>query len=376
MAARAPLAIIGIGCRFPGADTPEQLWDLIEEPEGALVPAPRARPVVLDSGLVEGVRRFDARRCDVDPEPVDPEPVGQRHDVLLATAGDALRAAGHTEESVAGRSVGVFLGQRDDTRGDARTFRTTTAADDTVAGRISAAWGLRGPRTTVDAACSSGVLAVHLACESLRAGECDTALAGGVGADDTGVLVLTRLDRAVADGHTVHAVILGTARTSAARSTRSSAEGYLQVIGRACVNAGVLPEKIGYVEAHGSGAPAGDRVELQAIGTAIGIRRPAAEPCLVGSVTSDIGAEAAGGIAGLIKAALVLRHRRLPACARHARSTSSVDWAGLGIAPVDHTMDWPYQGAAIAGVNTRGLSGTFVHIVVGEPPRADLVGTV
>jgi acyl transferase domain-containing protein len=139
------------------------------------------------------------------------------------------------------------------------------------------------------------------------------------------------------------------------------------VINRTCANAGIGPERIGYVEAHGNAAPAGDTIELQAIGTAIGSRRQPGQPCLVGSVKSNIGhPEAAGGVAGLIKAALVVRHRRVPAGPHCARPTSSVDWTGLGIAPVLDHVDWPCPGAAVAGVNTYGLSGIFVHLVVGE----------
>jgi 3-oxoacyl-[acyl-carrier-protein] synthase II len=276
-----------------------------------------------------------------------------------------------------------------------------------ASGRISHAWDLRGPCATVDAACSSGTLAVHLACQSLRTGECDTALAGGVslvlGTDHTlgyraagllsdsghcafaderadgfvrtdgaGVLVLKRLATARADGDTVHAVIIGSAQASKGRTAKAiiapSVEGYLQVIDRACANAGIDPGLVGYVEAHGNAAPAGDRIELQAIGAAIGTRRPPGRPCLVGSVKSNIGhPEAAGGIAGLIKAALAVRNRRLPASLHCERPTPLVDWPGLGIAPIKEPLDWPGADRAVAGVNTYGLSGIFVHILVSEP---------
>jgi 3-oxoacyl-[acyl-carrier-protein] synthase II len=432
MSAHEPIAIVGMGCRFPGATTPEQLWDLLETSVDAVAPAApaerfdavalydpaprkRGRLVSLDGGFVDHSRGFDAARFGVterEAAVLDPQ-----HKVLLTTAWDALSDAGHTEESLAGRPVGVFMGQSTAEHWDTVRHRASVdmytiagaAARSMASGRISNAWDLRGPCATVDAACSSGTLAVHLACQSLRTGECDTALAGGVSlvlgtdhtvgysaagmlsaggrcrfgdenadgfvrSDGAGVVVLRRLDRALADGDTVHAVILGTAQASKGRTAKAiiapSVEGYLQVIARACVNAGVLPERIGYVEAHGNAAPSGDRIELQAIGTAIGIRRPAEQPCLVGSVKSNIGhPEAAGGIAGLIKTAMALRHRRLPASLHCEHPTSSVDWNGLGIAPVGQSMDWPYEGAAIAGVNTYGLSGTFVHIVVGEPPR-------
>ncbi|MEU3765028.1 polyketide synthase [Amycolatopsis keratiniphila] len=256
---------------------------------------------------------------------------------------------------------------------------------------------------------SSGTLAVHLACQSLRTGECDTALAGGVSlvldthrtvgysaagmlspsgrcrfghedadgfvrSDGAGVLVLKRLSRAQADGDTIHALILGSAQASKGRTAKAiiapSLEGYLHVITRACAVADVSPDRIAYVEAHGNAAPADDHTELHAIGAAIGVHRPADRPCLVGSVKTNIGhPEAAGGIAGLIKAALAARNRTVPASLHNDQPTSQVDWTGLGIAPVPRTIDWPDSESAIAGVSTYGLSGTFVHILVGQPPH-------
>jgi 3-oxoacyl-[acyl-carrier-protein] synthase II len=396
-----PIAIVGWGCRFPCANTPRQLWDL-------LVAGVDATGNPLDTEV------FDAELFGVterEAAVLDPQ-----HKVLLTTAWDALRDAGFTAGSAAGRDIGVFMGQStgehwDNLHGKAVDMYSIAgaAARSMAAGRISNAWDLRGPCATVDAACSSGTLAVHLACQSLRTGECDTALAGGVSlvlgtehttgyaaagllstsgrcrfadedadgfvrADGAGVLVLKRLEQALSDNDIVHAMILGSAQASKGRTAKAiiapSAEGYLQVISRACASAGITPGQIGYLEAHGNAAPAGDRIELQAIGTAIGSQRPTGEPCLVGSVKSNLGhPEAAGGLAGLIKTALAVRHREVPATLHCPQPTSSVDWAGLGIKPVvDHT-DWPYPGPAVAGVNTYGLSGTFVHLVVGEPPR-------
>jgi acyl transferase domain-containing protein len=196
---------------------------------------------------------------------------------------------------------------------------------------------------------------------------------GFVRSDGAGVVVLKRLAQARTDGDTIHAVILGSAQASKGRTAKAiiapSVAGYLQVINRACANAGITPARIGYIEAHGNAAPAGDTIELQAIGAAVGAHRPPGHPCLVGSVKTNIGhPEAAGGVAGLIKAALVLRHRSIPASLHCPQPTASVDWTGLGVAPVRDHRAWPYPGAAIAGVNTYGLSGIFVHIVVGEPP--------
>lgn len=427
-----PIAIVGMGCRFPGAPTYARLWELLGEGVDAVVPvapagrvstadlydpAPRrsGRVVSRDGGFVDYATGFDAEQFGIterEAAVLDPQ-----HQALLTTTRDALHDAGLSAESIAGCDVGVFMGQSTGEHWDALRAHVPVdmyaiagaAARSMASGRISHAWDLRGPCATVDAACSSGTLAVHLACQSLRTGECDTALAGGVSlvlgtdhtvgysaagmlsatgrcrfadenadgfirSDGAGVVVLKRLEQAQADGDTIHAVILGSAQASKGRTAKAiiapSVEGYLQVINRACTNAGIAPEHIGYVEAHGNAAPAGDTIELQAIGTAIGRRREPGLPCLVGSVKTNIGhPEAAGGLAGLIKAALVVRHRSVPASLYGAQPTSSVDWTGLGITGVRDQLTWPYPGAAVAGVSTYGLSGIFVHIVVGEPPR-------
>ncbi len=422
MSSHEPIAIVGMGCRFPGATTYQQLWHLLDDQVDAVASAaPSDRFDAADlhdprrrGGFVDYTSGFDADGLGIterEAAVLDPQ-----HQVLLTTARDALRDAGFADASVAARDVGVFMGQSTGEHWDTLRAGTTVdmyaiagaAARSMASGRISYCWDLRGPCATVDAACSSGTLAVHLACQSLRTGECDTALAGGVSlvlgtdhtvgysaagllsaagrcrfadeqadgfvrSDGAGVVVLKRLDEALWHGDTVHAVILGSAQASKGRTAKAiiapSVEGYLQVITRACANAGIPPARIGYVEAHGNAAPTGDTIELRAIGTAIGVHREPGRPCLVGSVKTNIGhPEAAGGLAGLIKAALAVRHRRLPASLHCSAPTTSVDWSGLGIAPVRDPLAWPDLGPAIAGVNTYGLSGTFVHIVVGEPP--------
>ncbi|WP_436499214.1 polyketide synthase [Actinokineospora sp. HUAS TT18] len=399
-----PIAIVGMGARLPGAADYRALWALLRDGVDAVAAGAFIDPAAgFDRDLFGVTEREDAI---IDPQ----------HRVLLTTTWDALLDAGCTAESLAGEEVGVFMGQStgehwDSLRANAKVDMYAiagTAARSMASGRISNAWDLRGPCATVDAACSSGTLAVHLACQSLRTGECDVAVAGGVSlvlgvdhtlgyaaagllsptgrcrfgaedadgfvrADGAGAVVLKRLSTALADADMIHATILGSAQASKGRTAKAiiapSVEGYLQVIHRACDSAGIAPEQIGYVEAHGNAAPRGDTIELQAIGQAIGVGRREGRPCLVGSVKSNIGhPEAAGGVAGLIKTALALHHRTLPASLHSEQPTSSVDWSGLGIAPVPETIAWPYRGTAIAGVNTYGLSGTFVHLLVGEPP--------
>ncbi|MEU8636321.1 polyketide synthase [Amycolatopsis sp. NPDC048633] len=419
-----PIAIVGMGCRFPGAAGPDALWELLDArsdvvvgaaPPGRFdaaelydpVPRRRGRLVSLAGGFLDE-EEFDAGSFGVSEREaamLDPQ-----HRVLLTTTRDALADAGLA--GIEGREIGVFMGQStgehwDGLQATADMYAIAGAAARSMAsGRISYAWDLRGPCATVDAACSSGTVAVHLACQSLRTGECDTAVAGGVSlvlgtdhtlgysaagmlspsgrcrfgdeeadgfvrSDGAGVVVLKRLGQALADGDRIHALVLGSAQASKGRTAKAiiapSEEGYRQVIGRACAQAGIAPAEIGYVEAHGNAAPAGDVVELRAIGAAIGSGRAPGQPCLVGSVKSNIGhPEAAGGLAGLIKTALVVRHRRVPATLGCPNPTSAVDWAGLGIALAASPADWPYPGRALAGVSTYGLSGTFVHLVVGE----------
>ncbi|MDO3645852.1 polyketide synthase [Nocardia mangyaensis] len=401
-----PIAIVGMGCRFPGAFDPRQLWHLLCTGQDALAVG---RSPDCTTDFVPG----DFHLTDRESAEIDPQ-----HKALLLTARDALRDAGLDENQVAGQGIGIFMGQSTAEHWDTRASEypvdmyaiAGSAARSMASGRIGYAWDLRGPCATVDAACSSGTLAVHLACQALRTGECDTALAGGVSlvlgtdhtvgyaaagmlsptgrcrfgsedadgfvrSDGAGVLVLKPLTCARRDGDRIHAVIHGSAQASKGRTAKAviapSLEGYLQVIERACATAGLAPEQLGYIEAHGNAAPAGDHLELQAIGTAIGSLRPPGQPCLVGSIKSNLGhPEAAGGLAGLIKAALTLKHRHIPATLHCEHPTSAVDWPGLGIAAVRTGIDWPYPGPAYAGVNTYGLSGTFVHLVLGAAEQS------
>ncbi|WP_433662334.1 polyketide synthase [Nocardia sp. CA-128927] len=401
MSLSEPIAIVGMGCRFPGATDHRQLWELLCASADAL--AGGEAPDCTADFVPGDFHLTDRENAELDPQ----------HKALLLTARDALRDAGLDNNQIAGQDIGIFMGQSTAEHWDTRPLDRPVdmyaiagaAARSMASGRIGYAWDLRGPCATVDAACSSGTLAVHLACQALRTGECDTALAGGVSlvlgtdhtdgyaaagmlsrtgrcrfgseeadgfvrSDGAAVLVLKTLTHARRDGDQIHALIHGSAQASKGRTAKAviapSVEGYLQVIERACATAGLTPDLLGYIEAHGNAAPSGDHLELQAIGTAIGRHRPATQPCLVGSIKSNIGhPEAAGGLAGLMKTALALQHRHIPATLHCDHPTSAVDWPGLGIAAVRTGTDWPYSGPPYAGVNTYGLSGTFVHLVLG-----------
>jgi 3-oxoacyl-[acyl-carrier-protein] synthase II len=401
-----PIAIIGMGCRAPGADSPDALWQLLCAGRDVVTAGayPGGYLTTTEPFAPDAYALTEREATTLDPQ----------HRVLLQTTASALADAGVDPALWAGAGIGVFMGQSTGEHWDGlRTRRPAdmyaiagAAARSMASGRLAYAWDLRGPCATVDAACSSGALAVHLACQSLRAGECDTALAGGVSlvlgtdhtdgytaarmlsptgrcrfgderadgfvrADGCGVVVLKTLSRAASDGDRVHALILASAQASKGRTAKAiiapSVEGYQQVITRAAAQAGISPGCLNYVEAHGNGVPAGDRIELQAIGAAVGAQREPGWPCLVGSAKTNLGhSEAAAGVLGLIKTALVLRHRYIPASLHCPEPTSAVAWQALNIAPVPHGLDWPTPEPAFAGVNTYGLSGTFVHLLLRE----------
>ena len=290
------------------------------------------------------------------------------------------------------------------TPSSARAPRTSVAA-----GRISYALGLQGPAMSIDTACSSSLVAVHLACQSLRSGESDVALAGGVNlilgpwvtdlhvegagaqpdgrcrtfdatadgyvrGEGCGVVVLKRLSDAVAAGDPVLAVIRGTALNHDGRSgglTVPNGQAQQALIAAALADAGVAAKDVGYVEAHGTGTPLGDPIEMRALDAAYGRDRD--DPLLVGSVKSNIGhLEAAAGIAGLIKVVLALQHDAIPAHLHFQEPSPHIDWEHIGGAdPHRARRAWPGAGAGrVAGVSAFGFSGTNAHVVVGEAPAA------
>lgn len=382
-------------CRFPSAATSAELWKPLCDEVDAV-----------ESGIAVDFEPGEFAVTARENATLDPQ-----HRALLVCARDALLDAGTDPNSLAGEDIGVFMGQStgehwDSLPGPADMYAIATAAARSMAsGRISYAWDLRGPCTTVDAACSSGTLAVHLACQSLRTGECDTALAGGVSlvlgtdhtngcaaagmlsptgrcrfahdeadgfvrSDGAGVLVLKRLS-SVRPDETVHALILGSAQASKGRTAKAiiapSIEGYLQVIGRATAVAGIEPARIAYVEAHGNAAPAGDLIELQAIGAAVGTHLPPGHPVPGGLDEQQHRPPRGRGRPGQVDEGSTGRAPPQGAASLHSdQPTAQVDWAGLNIAPVTGVTDWPDAGPAVAGVSAYGLSGVFVHILVGS----------
>ncbi|MFF7794225.1 beta-ketoacyl synthase N-terminal-like domain-containing protein [Streptomyces sp. NPDC007991] len=424
------IAIVGMGCRFPGARGVRAFWQLLEHNTDAVTPVPEDRfdvrryhstrpgepgtTVSRHGGFIDDLYGFDAAFFGIAPREalaMDPQ---QR--VLLQVVWEALEDAHILPSSLAGSRTGVFVGQataeyadlaesggQQDVHGMAGSrLRTMTA------GRLSFALDLRGPSLMVDTACSSSLVAVHLARQSLLTGESDLAVAAGVNAvlspsdaitysqggmlapdgrckfadasgdgfvrsEGVGTVLLKRLPDALRDGDQILAVLRGSAVTNDGQGSgtllQPAVSGQTEMIRSACHSAGIIPDRLDYVEAHGTGTPVGDDVELRALAQALGDEgRSRSRPLPIGSVKTNIGhAEAAAGIAGLIKTVLIARHRTIPA-SLHLRTPHPAlagDAATLACV-TRNTPLVPGGRAAVMGVSSFGLSGTNAHVVVGE----------
>ncbi|MGA5810666.1 type I polyketide synthase [Streptomyces cellulosae] len=429
--AQEPIAIVGIGCRFPGANGPQALWDLLTDGRDVIrdippdrfdvdrwyepAPATPGRTHSRWGGFVDDLAGFDAAFFGLAPreaEAMDPQ---QR--LVLECAWDALSDAGIAPASLAGSRTGVFVGMiavnywdlLDHERPGVYDITGTSRA--VVSGRLSYALDAHGPSVCVDTACSSSLVAVHLACQSLRAGECDTALAAGVNAvlvpdesiaysqarmlsthgrckfadssgdgfvrsDGAGVIVLRPLARALADGDRVYAVVLGSACNNDGQQSgyllTPAEAGQSALIRTALRNSALKPGDLDYVEAHGTGTRVGDAVELRALAELLRGQRSTADPCLIGSVKTNIGhTEGAAGIAGLIKTALAMHHGRIPASLHLTDPNPAIDWENTPLRVPTRLMRWPRRSGrrATAGVSSFGIGGTNAHVVLRAPER-------
>jgi acyl transferase domain-containing protein/acyl carrier protein len=425
-----PIAIVGLGCRFPGgANDPDAFWELLRSGTDAVTEVPRDRwdidayydqdpdaPGKMTTrygGFLDAVDGFDAAFFDISPGEADAMDPQQR--LLLEVSWEALEHAGLSPDRLAGSKTGVFVGIcfNDYARliGPARQtdpYSGMGNAFSVAAGRISYVLGLEGPCMAVDTACSSSLVTIHLACQALRAGECDVALAGGVNlmlapettvyfsrlramapdgrcktfdarangyvrGEGCGVVVLKRLSAALADGDRVLAIVRGTAVNQDGKSnglTAPNGPAQEAVIRRALEQAGVKPSSVGYVEAHGTGTPLGDPIELQALGAALGEGRAEGRPLLVGSVKTNIGhTEGAAGVAGVIKTVLALMHDTLPPSLHFEAPNPHVSWSELPLEVVREATPWARgTRARIAGVSSFGMSGTNAHVLLEEAP--------
>ena len=380
---------------------------LTASPSASTLPLPRG-------GFLERVDLFDAAFFGISPR--EAASMDPQHRFLLEVAWEALEDAGLTRESISGSRTGVFTGlwtgdyenRMAASRAGPSLEMTTGGGRFAAAGRVSYVFNLRGPSLVVDTASSSSLVAVHLACQSLRLGECDIALAGGVNlilspsvsaafseagmlspdgrckfadaaangyarGEGCGVVVLKRVPAALANGDRIYAVIAGGAvRNDGGQALflAPSLEGQTDLLGAAYENAGVKPAGVLYVEAHGPGTPAGDPVEIQALAAVLSKRRSPGRPLLTGSVKTNIGhLEAAAGVAGLIKTALSLHHRAIPASLHFHEPSPRVNWPGARIKVLTEPFVLtPKEERVFAGVSSFGLTGTNAHLVLGSAP--------
>ncbi|WP_218081862.1 type I polyketide synthase [Anthocerotibacter panamensis] len=423
-----PIALVGMGCRFPGAPDPRAFWELLLSGQDAIteIPADRwdcqalydpdlSEPGTMNSrwgGFLEALDRFDARFFGVSPGEATHMDPQQR--LLLEVAWESLEYAGLDPTTLAGSATGVYVGMGssdyayrcglDPTALSA--YSPTGHALSIAANRLSYFLDVHGPSLVVDTACSSSLMAVHLACQSLWLGEVDLALAGGVNAilapnttislaqawmlapdgrcksfdarangyvrsEGCGVVVLKRLSDAVAAGDRVLAVIRGSAANQDGRASALTAPSVVAqkaVIRRALAQANVAPAAVDYVEAHGVGSLLTDGVEWQALTAVLGEGRTAGPSVVLGCVKTQIGhLEWAAGISSLIKAVLCLQHEKIPA---HGHGTQINPELGPSSLFLPQTLQsWPRgERPRIAGVNAFGLGGTNVHLVIAEAP--------
>ncbi|AUX47811.1 6-deoxyerythronolide-B synthase [Sorangium cellulosum] len=433
-----PIAVVGMACRLPGAAGLLAFWRLLCEGIDAVKEAPRSRwdPEALfdldpsapgkmntrAGGFLDHIDQFEPQFFGISPrEAVHMDP---QQRLMLELSWEALEDAGLVAEELKGSRAGVFFGVAWTDyamlvhRGGSGAIAQHTVTGfhrSIVANRVSYALGLQGPSLSIDTACSSSLVAVHLACESLRRGESTIALAGGVNlnlipestigvskfgalspdgrcftfdarangyvrGEGGGVVVLKPLSRAIADGDPVYCVIRGSAVNNDGSSnglTAPNPAAQEAVLRAAYARAGVDPADVDYVEAHGTGTLLGDPIEARALGAVLGPGRTADRPLLVGSVKTNIGhLEAASGVAGLIKVALSLRHRRLPPSLHFEAPNPHIPFADLGLA-VQRTLGaWPASDRpAAAGLSAFGFGGTNCHVVLEEPsaPRTELL---
>ncbi|WP_236258167.1 type I polyketide synthase [Streptomyces hygroscopicus] len=415
------IAVVGLACRLPQAPDPSAFWRLLREGTDAITETPpeRRSPAapadrVRRGGFLDHPDRFDAGFFRISPREAAAMDPQQR--LMLELGWEALEDAGIVPDRAAAGRTGVYLGAFSDDYAtlfhrspiEAGEHTLTGLSRGIVANRISYVLGLGGPSLVVDTGQSSSLVAVHLACQSLRRGEADLALAGGVNlilapesseatekfgalspdgrcftfdhrangyvrGEGGGMVVLKPYAAARADGDHVYCLIRGSAVNNDGPGpglTTPTTRGQQEALRRACADAGVRPSDLQYVELHGTGTRVGDPIEARSVGTVLGTARPADSPLPVGSAKTNVGhLEAAAGIVGLIKTALAIEHGVLPATLNFERPHPDIPLDDLNLRVQTTLGPWPDRHRPrIAGVNSFGMGGTNCHVVLAEPP--------
>ena len=422
------IAVVGMAGRYPGADNADEMWELFsnyrsgvgELPAGRWSEYSRAPEMTrrmeqaqLTGGYIEDIASFDAEFFGLSPlEAANMDP---QQRIILQLTWEALEDAHIPANQLRGKPVGVFMGNTNNDYGmlisadpaEAHPYALTGNSSSIIANRVSYAFDFRGPSVAMDTACSSSLVAIHQAVRSLRDGDSEVAVAGGVNllcspfatvafselgvlsptggirafsddadgivrSDGAGVVVLKRLEDARRDGDNVLAVIKGSAVNSDGRSnglTAPNPDAQVDVLRSAYADARIDPQAVDYVEAHGTGTILGDPIEATALGTVLGRQRDVAEPLLLGSAKTNFGhTEAAAGVAGVMKVVLAMREGVLPPSLNYSGPNPYIDFDREHLEVVEDPREWPeYSGRAIAGVSGFGFGGTNAHVVIAAP---------